>query len=117
MNNWVSWQKRLRFDDDLNRNDPFKFNSSLYHRISERSSSQETRDSFRLLDSIIDEILSRDIIIKIPKPVDKTRERDPEILVYGAMLAKAEINGLTIQCGHMIGRDVIDASLLSLAAK
>ena len=89
--------------------------------MSERSSqprmSQETRDSLLRLDSIIDEILSRDIIIKIPKPVDKTRERDPEILVYGAMLAKAEINGLTTQCGHMIGRDVIDASLLSLAAK
>jgi hypothetical protein len=108
----------------FNESDHLYRNACISHdfsRMSERSSqprmSQETRDSLLRLDSIIDEILSRDIIIKIPKPVDKTRERDPEILVYGAMLAKAEINGLTIQCGHVIGRDVIDASLLSLAAK
>ena len=111
----------MKFDDDLNRNDPFKFNSSLYHRISERSSqrrtSQETRDSFRLLDSIIDEILSRHIIIKIPKTANETRERDPEILAFGAMLANVEINGPTIQFGHVIGRDVIDTSLLNLVAK
>ena len=41
-------------------------------------------------------MMSRDIIIKIPKPANETRERDPEILAYGAMLANAKINGLTI---------------------
>jgi len=115
MNNRPSWQKHLRLNDDLNRNDPFKFNSSLYHRISERSSqrrtSQETRDFFLLHDNIIDEALSRHIIIKIREPANETRERDPEIL------ANVEINGPTIQFGHVIGRDVIDTSLLNLAAK
>ena len=83
----------------------------------ERVKKPGTPSSFRLLDSIIDEILSRHIIIKIPKTANETRERDPEILAFGAMLANVEINGPTIQFGHVIGRDVIDTSLLNLVAK
>jgi len=87
----------LRFNNFIYRNHPFKLDSSLHHRIFERSSQPRTSQETRNADSIIDErMMSRDIIIKIPKPANETRERDPEILAYGAMLANAKINGLTI---------------------
>ena len=55
---------------------PFKFDSSMHHRMSPTPTcrmSQETRDTLHLVDSIVDEILSRDNIIEI------ARERNPVI--------------------------------------
>jgi hypothetical protein len=46
---------------------------------------QETRDTLHLVDSIVDEILSRDNIIEIAKPVAEAREWNP--IIHSAMLA------------------------------
>ena len=67
---------------------PFKFHSSMHHRISPKPTcrmNQETRDTLHLVDSIVDEILSRDNIIEIAKPVAEAREWNP--IIHSAMLA------------------------------
>ena len=72
----ISHQMILKFNQSRTITVPFKFDSSMHHRMSPTPTcrmSQETRDTLHLVDSIVDEILSRDNIIEI------ARERNPVI--------------------------------------
>jgi hypothetical protein len=93
----ISHQMILKFNQSHTITVPFKFDSSMHHRMSPTPTcrmSQETRDTLHLVDSILDEILSRDNIIEI--------------------VAIVEASGLTIQGGHVVGGDVSDRCIPSV---
>ena len=59
----VSFQKMLKWNEYHTKNSPFKYDASLYHRMSQMPSNfpptmiQETKDTIHLCDSIVDGVI------------------------------------------------------------